>query len=455
MSAIAGASDTIDVEARIGHWCAGLELSAVPPDVRKTATTSILDTIGVAIAGTTTSIHSTIDHMLEQGGRHALFNGKRAAHPGDAALLNGVAAHALDLDDTCFAGIVHGSAVVLPAVHAACEIAEASADDMLLAYVCGIEAECALGNAFTDALYERGYWTTATLGAMGAAVGAAKGMRMSATQVAEAVRLAAQMAPGMRSSHGSDAKPFLCGHAARIGLECALAARAGVTCTSGALLGPFGFAAVHNQGVFRRECVEALGQRWSLRTPGIAYKFYPLCSATQAAIEASLSLRPQIGSRSVSAITCRATPFAVGCLPYRHPASPGQAQFSLTFAVACALLHGDVGIDHLSPAVVAAPEITQLMDRIRVVPDHSITTGQDMQQVPEAASVELVLDDGSNLSATVLAATGMPFAPADEQRLKRKFIDCASRVFGIAIAESLHRQFTDMTGLPLLALPTA
>src|SRR5690606_31118430 len=121
---------------------------------------------------------------------------------------------------------------------------------LLAGFVAGVETENALGLALTDSLYERGCWTTATLGVIGAAAGAAKLLRLAPDAVAHAIRLAANMPLGLRATHGSSGKPYLCGMAARLGVEAALAAAAGIQGQAGTFERRRGFAHALNDGTF-------------------------------------------------------------------------------------------------------------------------------------------------------------------------------------------------------------
>ncbi|MDX1576306.1 MAG: MmgE/PrpD family protein, partial [Kiloniellales bacterium] len=112
------------VAGKLASWAAGLEAGDIPNDVRETARRAIADTLAVALAGSRTPVAgkllSASGSDLRAEGATVIGRGFKA-RPETAALLNGTAGHALDFDDTCFAGIVHGSAAILPALLAAAE----------------------------------------------------------------------------------------------------------------------------------------------------------------------------------------------------------------------------------------------------------------------------------------------------------------------------------------------
>ena len=104
---------------------------------------AVCDTVGVILAGVPESaaciVRSTVT-AESQGPCRVLGTSLRAEH-GDAAMANGVAAHAHDYDDMCFVSLAHPSCALVPAILAAGELAGASGRDVLDAYVVGFELE--------------------------------------------------------------------------------------------------------------------------------------------------------------------------------------------------------------------------------------------------------------------------------------------------------------------------
>jgi 2-methylcitrate dehydratase PrpD len=92
--------------------------------------------------------------------------GSAALH--DAAFANGVAGHCLDYDDVLTGIHVHPSVVVVPAILAVGERADASDRDAVTAYVAVVEAQWSVAAPVTPARYERGWHATGTFGAVGA-----------------------------------------------------------------------------------------------------------------------------------------------------------------------------------------------------------------------------------------------------------------------------------------------
>src|SRR4029077_17449907 len=161
-----------------------------------------------------------------------------------AALINGVAAHALDFDDCHNTLGGHPSAPILPALWAIG--AGITGKAFIAAYAAGVETECKLARAVHFHHYEKGWHPTATLGTFGAAAACAHLLRLSPDNTATALALAASMASGIKANFGTMTKPFHVGHAARNGLFAALLAEEGMTANHGALEHKQGFFAVFN-----------------------------------------------------------------------------------------------------------------------------------------------------------------------------------------------------------------
>lgn len=440
----------MDVESRLARWVVGLSLQDVPDSALAVARACMADGVGVMLAGSTTPLFEQCATLSCADGMCDIVGSASRGDARSAALLNGVAGHVLDFDDTSYAGIVHGTAAVLPAVLAVAQASNADGACLLEAFIAGVETEYALGLAMTDSLYERGLWTTATLGVIGAAAGCAKLLGLDAESTAHAIRLAANMPIGLRITHGTSGKPYLCGMAARLGVEAAYAAQAGIAGQAGTFEKPRGYAATLNDGVFHTCAIDALGTRYALQDPGVAFKLRPMCSAMQAAVDAVIELRGRHDWTldEIESINCYGTALVVSCLPYRLPAHPSEAQFCMPFAIACTLLHGDVRLEHLSVAALTDPALRQLMQRVELQEDKNLVPPAEILACPEAARVDIRLKDGRLLSHTVLAATGMPQRPASTKILLEKFMACATLALPSEHAQAVWTRLQRLEHLP-------
>lgn len=431
------------VTDRLGEWAATLDLDHVPAPVVHQAKRSLVDLIGVALAGSavdTAGIARDLAASEDGTGPARLWGDRRRAPAPGAAFANAVAAHVLDYDDTCYAGIVHGSAVVAPAALAAAEHDNASGADFLTAFIAGLEVECALGKALTDSLYYKGWFNTAVLGRIGAAAAAARALRIPPAAAGHALALATLETGGLKAGFGTQAKPYLAGRAAEGGVRAALAAARGLSGPANAFEETRGLVRVFNDGVFEPKAVARLGRTWSLRDPGIALKLYPVCSAAQAAAEATAALLREHGltGEGVAHVTCEVTRLVRISLTYDRPASPAEAQFSLPFAVGCILAYGGIGIERLSGATLADPVLRAAMAKVEMAPWTDADADATLVgRCPEGAVVTLRTVDGRVFRRTNCAATGMPSNPMSDPALAAKFRACAKAVLDPATAGSL------------------
>lgn len=416
--------------SRLARWSHGLALGRVPPEVAREAIRCIVDVTGVALAGSAHRITQAASVLAAEDAPRGLadiWGSATTTAAGAAAQINGTAAHVLDYDDTCYDGIVHGSAAVWPAVLACAQACSASGERALEAFIAGVETEYALGRALPDRVYFDGWWTSGVLGAIGAAAGAAKVLELTVTETASAIGLAACQAAGMRAMIGTDAKPYAIGLAARTGVEAARFARAGLSAPADAFESDRGFIKLFAGGEFDDERF-GLGERYSLMSPGVAYKLYPACSATQAATEAVLRLVTdhELAPEDIAAIECDVTPLVAISLMYDRPATVTEAQFSLPYALACAVRYRDFGVLRMNQPSFDAPEMVALMSRVSMRRDDALEATDQGRDHPEGARVTIRLNGGGTLQRYNGAATGMPQKPMSDAALDEKFIACAS-----------------------------
>ena len=288
-----GASPGDPLAKRLARWSSGFALAQAPVAVVENAKRSLLDTLGVALAGTQTAAAEAVRRTVRRQHGHGsatIIGDRHKVSASGAALANTMAAQALDFDDTCFDGILHASAVVFPVALAVAESTDTNGAELLAAFIAGSEVSYAVGRIATGTLYGRGWYTTAVLGAIGAAAAAARGLRLDTATTARAISLALAQNGSTRALLGSAAKPYSAARAAESGILAAELAREGMTTPLDGFERSCGFFEVYNDGRSAAEAISSLGRSYAFVTPGIAYKLYPVCSAAQSAVEATLTL---------------------------------------------------------------------------------------------------------------------------------------------------------------------
>jgi 2-methylcitrate dehydratase PrpD len=438
---------------RIARFANRLGHGAIPGQVRAVARNCLIDTLGVALAGAAHPAAAGVRHLAQAvyrpGAATVLGLADGLAAPG-AALANGTAAHALDFDDNSYAGFVHPSAVIVPAALAAAEVAEATGADLLTAFVAGAEAELCVGAATASLLYQKGWWTTGVLGPVGSAVAASWLLCRSEDAIGHALGIAVAGTGGAKACFGTDGKPALCGRAAEAGVVAALMAQAGLTGPAEVLEDRRGFARLFNDGVLDPAAFDALGRRWYLVEPGIDVKRIPICLSAHAAVDAVMDLLAEhgLGARDVARVTCDVGPVVRTNLVHADPRTPQEAQFSLPFAIACVLVHGDVGLAHLDPAALRDERIREAMQGVAMVTTSRWDDPAMARSSPEGAHVALETRDGRRFERFRGMARGTTAHPLTEEEIAAKFLACASPMIGAADAERLLADLRAVESLP-------
>jgi len=416
----------------LASWAARFQLNQVSDDVIHEAKRCILDVIGVSYAG---AAHPTVALTREQvsaqynAGPCSLIGTDVTASSTGAALANGTAAHVWDYDDVSFEGMVHGTAAVWPAVLAVSQASQASGADLLTAFVAGVEAEYALGRAFTPELFFRGWWTTGLLGAIGAAIGAGKAMGLDARVLTQAIGIAAAQATGPYVLVGTPIKPYACGRAAEAGVQAANFALAGLTAPDDVFEHEQGFTAMFGDRTFFADELAKLGDRLVLETSRLTFKRYPVCAGAQGSVEAVLDLIAEHGltADQVTKVRCEVTPAISHYMQYRVPRDTTEAQFSLPYCIACALLFGGITFQHLTEAAIRNPRTLDELAKVEVVPSETLAEQEKSHEdhiEPAIATIWTV--DGRELRTVNRAATGTPQQPISDSELEAKFLACTA-----------------------------
>ncbi|GBF26575.1 hypothetical protein MnTg02_01616 [bacterium MnTg02] len=413
----------------LATWATTLTLDDVPDDVIHAGKRAIVDTIAVAIAGSNMPVRKKIlHHAIENYGPGrcvALGTGEHLS-PLGATLANGVAAHALDFDDMSYAGIIHGSIIILPAVLAAVEQQNGTGRALLEAFIAGAECAYAIGLTVTDSHYLKGWWATASCGMIGAAAGASKALSLDDDQTTNAISLAAVQAFGMIAILGTDAKPTLAGRAAMSGLEAALLAGEGLSAPARAFEDKRGFLALMNDGTAYNEGLAQLGRTWRLTEPGIFFKTYPVCSAAHAAAQLTERLLREngLGFDDIENILCDVPHLVAISLVHDAPATPSEAQFSMPFAIGCILSFGALGPEQISSDCLADQRLRDAMAKVRMSEADDLNLPEIAKRTPECARVTIKTKNGATISDFLGAPAGMPENPLSDDDLSNKFRRC-------------------------------
>lgn len=425
--------------------------TAVPEAAARIVRTGFIDTIATLLAGRDEPVVRIVREFVAARRSTAqeaqvLFGAQKAA-AADAALINGTAAHALDYDDVALGG--HPSTVLVPALLAEGQYLGASGADAMRAYLVGYEVWAELLSREPDAYHLKGWHPTGVLGTLGATAAVAHLHKLSAEDCANALALAGSMAGGLTANFGTMTKPLHAGRAAACAIDAVRLAANGLTASPDALEHPSGYLAAFSPkgNADRERPVTGLGETLRILDMGLSIKKYPMCYATHRVVDAALDLVEAHDLKPGDVKEIRATIGQTQATTLRNhdPVTGLEAKFSLEFALASALVARKVGLNELSDEFVARAPVREAMRKVRTTIADTKCPIEPFFALHDRVVIET--GDGRTLdSGDVRFARGNALLPLNDEDLKSKFLDCASRAKDID-AEAL---FGRLAGLERL-----
>ncbi|KAF5671424.1 immune-responsive 1 protein [Fusarium heterosporum] len=440
---------------RLATWSHNLQYSDLPEDVIRAAVRSFYNWVGCAIAGSnheaTRIAHQTLSPFFGPPTSSLLgHHGALKADAQHAALINGIASHVHDYDDTHLDTIIHPTGPVASALLAVTEWKQEqgiSGKQFITALVAGIEAECKAGLAVWPEHYNVGWHITSTVGSIGAAVAVSKILQLSPTKTTHAIGLAATQVTGLREMFGSHCKSFHPGRAAQNGLLAAIMAEGGYTSSEGVLEAKRGWVAVvspNKPDVFQSlnrwlstENGDGLaGQntgRWEILRN--SFKPFPCGIVIHPVIDACIQLHAALikeghSQAQIESVTVEVHPLVLELTGKKTPKDGLEAKFSVYHSGACGLLLGRATPSEYEDAVVLDSAVIAIRDLITAKIDASIA--------PDSAKVGVVLRNGAFLTKHIEHAVGSRESPLSDTKLQEKFISGCKSV-GMRDAETVSK----------------
>jgi 2-methylcitrate dehydratase PrpD len=441
------------VAAALARWAVGLDLRDVPMDARAAACRHLLDGLGTAIAAYRlgeADAALTVARGLGGPPEATLFGTEARIGAPAAALATGVLVHALDFDDTHAEGLVHATAVTLPAVLAVGEQVGANGARVLEAAIVGYEVTCRVASATPHGFHRRGIHATQAAGVIGAATIAARLMGLSVSTTLNAMGIAGSSAGGLLEFLGSGAstKQLHPGLASHAGIIAARLAAAGATGPASVLEGPAGlWAALSDRPANPDRVLHGLGETWEVTR--ITIKPYPACQLSHATLDAVAAVLPDLvaagGVGEVSEVVALVHPDSAAIVsepaPDKvRPRTPYDAKFSLPWSVAAQLIDGSVSVETYAPASVGRLDVAELAARVRTVLAPSAAVAADAP-----GRVILRLRGGRELVGEVPRSRGGPDAPLDDDAVAAKLLSLAGDAM---VVRELADTVRDLAHLP-------
>lgn len=412
---------TRSLTEELADWVVGLDRKTVVDRAGEAARRCLLDTLGCGIAGSGTAEGRAARAAVQDvdaGGSCAVWGASQRASAPGAALVNGTAAHALELDDVNYT-IGHPGAPVVPAALGVGEWVGATGRDILVAIVAGYEVASRVAGALGFAAHSRRGWhPTGTCGGFGAAASAGLLLGLTADQFVSALGLAGTTAGGVHAYKvdGAMSKRFHAGHAAHDGVMAAVLARRGFTGPAWILDADWGgLLTMMSDRPEPRRAVQDLGQ--DLAIGHVDFKLYPSCYSAHTAVEAALILRGRhaIHADDIASVAVRVNPLSARFCRGTAARSALAAQMSIPYGVAAALIFGRLTVAEFQDAVLQDPRVRALEARVTLCVDDTVAEDR------EPATVEIVLQSGERVRETVEEPRGSVTRPPSAGELLAKF----------------------------------
>lgn len=427
----------LGMSRRVAAFARAAKDRPIPVAVRQRASHLMLDGVGVALAASTYDFaRPTLDalHAMGGAGSAAVIGSARRLAPRDAAFANGVLVHGIDYDDTHMGSVTHTTAALLPATLAVAQHRGCSGAEMLTAFILGTEVAARIG-AVRGGFHETGFHPTGVVGAFAAAVAAGTLLGLDEERLAQAQGIVLSFASGTFEflEDGSWTKRLHPGWAAAAGITAAYLAQSGFRGVDSPYEGRFGLYATHLRTSATLDDVavamSTLGQTWE--TAEVAVKPFPACHFTHACADAAIRLHER-GVRAERATRVRVRVPAgvvnIVCEPHAlklRPKTAYDAQFSIPYVVATALLRGRFGLAELQDSALRDPQVLALAERVF----HEVDTEAEF---PRYYSGEVVVDleGGTSEQAGDRVNRGSAERPLSAADIYAKFADNTKGIDG-------------------------
>lgn len=440
-------TESRDLCIEFAEAAASASFERLPPDAVEAAKKSVLDALGVIIAGSGTepAVRDVVELVREGGGRPEAsilgFGGRAPAVM--AALANGAMAHCLDYDDQTPWG-QHSGSSILPAVFALAERRGAvTGQEMITAIAVGQD----LFNRMRCHVDWRKDWNfTTVVGVLAATAAGCTLLRLSRDRIANAFGIASMQCCGsMNVVHavGSNLRALYAGFPAKGAVLATLLAERGVSGAPEIFEGVHGIMELYfHNGYDRAALVHELGVQF--HGGQTLYKRWPTVGTAHSHIHATIGIVAEHGLAldDIAEIRVHVGDYhRLMCEPLaarRAPATLVDAKFSLPYLMAVAAAHRDVRLRDFTAEAIARPEILDAAQRVVPVVDNSLDWKLDLPP----GRVEIVTRDGRRFERTGNRVPGSIDAPLSWDALAAKFADCASAAFAPPPAATVDHVIT-------------
>ena len=421
----------IPVTELLCRFALDFSLADAPENVRHAGRRMIANALTVGTAGAGDANIAGVGAGLRTLGTRpfaSVFGSDQRIDGPWAALINGMAVHIGDFDDTHLAADTHLSATIVPAALAAAEINGASGKEVLEAVIVGSEVALRVALGIVPDHFSRGWHVTGTVGHIGAAVAAGKVLGLDFDLLRSAIGIAATQAAGLQAAFGSSTKSWHAGKAAADGLEAAFLAMNGFGGPAKPIEGRRGFANTYSKKPDFERMVAALGSEWEIQYN--TFKPYACGLLAHPAIDAARAIREQLKRDEIEAIaevTIGVYPAVLDVMGISEPTTGLQGKFSVYHCFAVALLDGICSPAQFLDQRVLSPDVVNIRRMVNAQIDGSLAK--------DATWVKVRMSDGREFTTRVEHAFGSVHFPLSDDDLRDKAVQLLGSEFGSEVEE--------------------
>ncbi|WP_340116705.1 MmgE/PrpD family protein [Pelagibius sp. 7325] len=376
-TAATGAGKAETLSESFARFLAGLTLKGIPAPARAVALRDLVDAAGLCLASRNERYVQQVLAACDSEGPCTAIGHGQALDAAGAALVNGVAIHGEDFDDTLEGAPIRVGAMVIPAVLAAAERYGLSGEQTLVGIIAGMEAVCRLNHVAAGHMHRACFHPVGVIGALGAAAGTGVALGLPPQNLAMAFGIAASMASGIIEylTDGAWTKRLHPGWAAQSGYRAALLARSGFFAPRTVFEGGHSFfkAFAPTATPDYSHLTEGLGENWYMER--VVFKPYACGTMIHPYIDCTIQLAQQgIKGEDIESIVCETGEGLVHRLweplaAKHQPPSGYAAKFSMPFCMAVAFYEGDAGLAQFTDEKAKDVRVLALARRISYIID--------------------------------------------------------------------------------------
>jgi 2-methylcitrate dehydratase PrpD len=412
---------------QLTNYYAAIDATLIPHEVWCKARRVLVDFLSVMAVGRcrgdlTPIIINYISHLSGNPESTILFadnqiNKVPAIH---AALVMGIMAHSVELDDGYRFGTCHPSVAIIPSVLAVAERNKKSFKDIISSIIVGYDIMLRLAASINPSHLHRGFHTTGTCGSIGSAAAVAFLQKFNSLQMAYSISIAGLQSAGIQEMlHDNPSiKPLQAGKAAYHGvLSCDLV-MGGAKAPRTLFEGQHGWLKAMCDDWNPSILIDNLGEKWHIINSYT--KLYPTCRHCHPSIDLAIDIKNNnlIKLKDIEHIIIKTynVAFSEVCLK-KKPKTHDEAMFSLPFSVALALRDGKVIIESYSDGNLFDKDLNDCIDKMQIDVDEDMNNKYPNER---GSTIHLKLYDGRCIVKTTSLPRGEPETPLHDRELFEK-----------------------------------